>query len=418
MQPELSPSRTNELDPVPLRGDFPILHQEIAPGRPLVYLDNAASTQHPRVVVDAIVDAYEHNYANVHRGLHALSERSTSNYELARQAIARFIGAASEQEVVFSSGTTLAINTVARAWGDVHVGPGDEILTTVMEHHSNIVPWQQLAERKGASVRFVDIHDDGTLDLADLRRKLHSRTRLVAVTAISNVLGTINPVSDIVAAARDVGAVVLVDAAQHVPHAVTDVRAWGADFVCFSGHKMLGPSGFGVLWGRAELLQNMPPFLGGGSMISQVTQAGYVVGELPAKFEAGTPPIVSAIATRAAIEYLERVGLAAIARHERRLTKLCLERLSALRDVRVLGPGLEQRAGIVSFAVQGISPQDIAIFIDRQGVAIRAGHHCAMPLHERLGLANSCRASFYLYNTEEEVHRFVEALEKVIRKLS
>jgi cysteine desulfurase/selenocysteine lyase len=411
-------SSANLLDPIALRQDFPILHQEVAAGRPLVYLDNAATTQRPQSVIDAVVASYQHNYANVHRGLHELSERSTADYEHARRTIARFIGAADDREVILTSGTTLAINTVARAWGDVNVGPGDEILLTMMEHHGNIVPWQQLAERRGAVVKFIDITEDGLLDWDDLHRQLSPRTKLLAVTAISNVLGTINPIAELVAAAHAQGALVLVDAAQHVPHCVTDVHEWNADFVCFSGHKMLGPSGFGVLYGRRALLETMPAFLGGGNMIREVTTRGYVAGELPAKFEAGTPPIVSAIATRAAIEYLERVGLPAIQQHVHRLTELCLERLADLPSVRVLGPSLQHRAGIVSFVVAGVSPQDISILIDRQGIAIRAGHHCAMPLHDRLGVPNSCRASFYLYNTEEDVHRFADALQHVITRLT
>jgi cysteine desulfurase/selenocysteine lyase len=311
----------------------------------------------------------------------------------------------------------LAINLVARAWGEANVRPGDEILLTIMEHHSNLVPWQQLAQRTGATVRFVEITEDGRLDLDDLRRQLNQRTKVVAFAAVSNVLGTINPVAEIVRLARTTGAITVVDAAQHVPHLPTDVAEWDADFTCFSGHKMLGPSGFGVLHGRRSLLESMPPFLGGGSMISEVTTRGFTVGELPAKFEAGTPPIASAIATESAIRYLQQIGLPAIEQHERQLTELCLELLQDVPGLRVLGPAAEHRAGIVSFTVDGVSPQDLAIFIDRQGIAIRAGHHCAMPLHQRLGIANSCRASFYLYNTVAEVHQFAESLRNVIARL-
>lgn len=400
-----------------LRKDFPILRQEIHPGRPLVYLDNAATTQHPASVIRAIVSCYEQSYGNVHRGLHALSERSTADYERAREQFALLIGADSPREIIFTSGTTMSINSVARAWGDANVGPGDELLLTVMEHHSNIVPWQQLAERKGAVVRFADIHDDGRLNLDHFRSLLGPRTKMVAIAAVSNVLGTINPVTQIVRMAQAHGARVLVDAAQHVPHAPLDVREWKADFICFSAHKMLGPSGLGILYGRRSELDSMPPFLGGGNMIQTVTTSGFTPGELPAKFEAGTPPIVAAIGSLPAIEYLRQAGLPAIYQHEVGLAGLAMESLAAIDGVRLLGPALEYRAGIVSFTVDGLNPQDISIFLDRQGIAIRAGHHCTMPLHERLGIASSCRASFYLYNTPDDVQRLADSLRLVIQKL-
>lgn len=410
-------SLTRPLDAATLRRDFPILQQEVHPGRPLIYLDNAATTQHPVSVIQAIVSCYEQSYANVHRGLHALSEQSTADYERTREQIARFISAASPRQVIFTSGTTMGLNGVARAWGDANVQAGDEIVTTIMEHHSNIVPWQQLAARREAVVRFADIHDDGRLNLDHLASLLNPRTKIVAVSAVSNVLGTINPIADIVRLARNVGAIVVVDAAQHVPHEHTDLNSWDADFVCFSGHKMLGPSGFGVLYGRRELLESMPPFLGGGSMIREVTTRGFSPGELPAKFEAGTPPIVPAIATGAAIEYLSQVGLDSIHQHEQQLAQKAIELLHEIEGVRVLAPNLQQRAGIVSFAVEGLNPQDISILLDRLGIAIRAGHHCAMPLHDRLGINSSCRASFYLYNTLDEVEQFAAGLRRVIEKL-
>ncbi len=413
----IAPSTAKTLDAEQLRNDFPILQQDIHPGRRLVYLDNAATTQHPTKVIQVMVACYERTYANVHRGLHALSEQSTADYELAREQVAQFIGADSPRQILFNSGTTQGINCVARAWGDANVGPGDEILLTIMEHHSNIVPWQQLAQRRGATVRFADIHDDGRLNVGHFQSLLSSRTKMVAFTAVSNVLGTVNPIVELTRLAHECGATVLIDAAQHVPHAPTDMRAWDADFVCFSGHKMLGPSGLGVLYGRQSILETMPPFLGGGSMIREVTTQGFSPGELPAKFEAGTPPIVAAIATSPAIDYLREVGLDAIHQHEVRLAGMAMEQLSEIDGVRILGPALEHRAGIVSFAIDGLNPQDISILLDRHGVAIRAGHHCAMPLHERLGIPSSCRASFYLYNTPEDVGALADALKIVVAKL-
>ncbi|NLX55779.1 MAG: cysteine desulfurase [Planctomycetaceae bacterium] len=393
-----------------MRADFPILATVVHGDKPLVYFDNAATTQRPRQVISSLVEAYEQHYANVHRGIHWLSEQSTDLYEEAREAVRRFIHARTQQEVVFTTGATAAINLVARSWGDQQVGAGDEIVLTEMEHHSNIVPWQQLAERTGCTLRFVPITDDGFLILEALDDLLNERTRLVAVTAVSNVLGTVNPVAQIVSRAHAAGARVLVDAAQSVPHAATDVQAWGADFVAFSGHKMLGPSGVGVLYGREELLEAMPPFLGGGSMIRRVTLEGFEPADLPAKFEAGTPPIVPALGLAAAIKYLEQIGMDAIRRHEMQLTARAHEVLEALDGVRLLGPAPEHKAGITSFVVQGIHAHDIAQIMDQHGVAIRAGHHCTMPLHKRLGVAASSRASYYFYNTLEEIDQLGIAL--------
>ena len=405
------------LDVEAIRQDFPILNQSIYKQKPLVYLDSGASTQRPNQVIQAMVDCYEQTYANVHRGIHFLSEESSRDYENARHRVAKFIGAEHANEVIFTGGTTLAINLVAHSWGNEDVGAGDEILLTIMEHHSNIVPWQQLAERNGAKIQWVGITEDGQLDLDDLRSKLSERTKMLAVTAVSNVLGTINPVSEIVGMANEVGARVLIDAAQHVPHDETNVQDWGADFVTFSGHKMLGPSGIGVLYGKLDLLESMPPFLGGGSMISTVETSGYTQGELPARFEAGTPPIAQAIGLGAAVEYLERFNMVDVFEHERRLTIATMEKLEAIGGLHVLGPSSEDRAGIVSFTVEGLSAQDIAILLDQQGIAVRAGHHCAMPLHDDLAIKGSCRASFYLYNSLAEVERLVEALTKVVSKL-
>ncbi len=400
-----------QLDPEALRPDFPILATRLHDNAvPLVYLDNAASTQRPRAVIQALVDVYEKQYANVHRGIHWLSDQSTNRYEEAREKVRQFIGAPVGESVIFTHGTTESINLVARSWGDANLKPGDEILLTEMEHHSNIVPWQQTAQRTGAVVRFLPVTDDGLLDLEKLDDLLTERTKIFAVASVSNVLGTKNPIKQLAQRAHQVGAVIVVDAAQSVPHATTDVQEWGADFVAFSGHKMMGPSGVGVLWGRAELLDQMPPFLGGGSMIRRVRTDGFEPADLPAKFEAGTPPIVPAIGLGAAIDYLNNVGLEAIAQHEHQLTVRAHRGLEELGGVSFLGPSPEHKAGIVSFTVEGIHSHDVAQLLDRHGVAVRAGHHCAMPLHRRLGISASSRASFYLYNTTAEVDAFIEAL--------
>ncbi|MGD9721920.1 MAG: aminotransferase class V-fold PLP-dependent enzyme [Pirellulales bacterium] len=409
-----------KLDVARLREDFPILAtvlhaSERSPGVPLVYLDNAASTQRPRQVIQSIVDVYERQYANVHRGIHWLSDQSTDLFELARRKVQRFLGAAEPEEIIFTHGTTESINLVARSWGEANLRPGDEILLTELEHHANIVPWQQAAARTGAVIRWLPITDDGRLDLDALPGLLNERTRLVAVAAVSNVLGTIAPLESIIAAAHRAGALVLVDAAQSVPHQNTDVAALGADFLAFSGHKMLGPTGVGVLYGRRELLAAMPPFLGGGSMIRRVTKEGFEPADLPARFEAGTPAIVPAIGLGTAIDYLEQVGIDALAAHERALCAQAHDVLSSINGVRILGPGPAHTAGIVSFTLERIHAHDIAQLLDRQGVAVRAGHHCAMPLHKRLGLAATTRASFYLYNTPDEVVQLGRALEETKR---
>lgn len=400
-----------------IRQDFPILDQEIHPDRPLVYLDSAASSQRPNAVIQSMVDCYEKIYANVHRGIHSLSEQASEQYEKARGSISKLINATHHDEVIFTSGTTAGVNLVSQAWGERYLAPGDKIVLTIVEHHSNIVPWQQLAERKGATIEFVPLNSDSSLDLDAYAGLLDERTRMVAFSAVSNVIGHVAPVAQMVQMARDAGAHVLIDAAQHVPHGPTDIRQWDADFAVFSGHKMLGPSGIGVVWGRQELLEAMPPFLGGGGMISRVTVDGFTPGELPAKFEAGTPPIVEAIGLGVAANYLLEIGLQEISMHERVLTERARQALAQIDGLQLLGPARSDSSGIVSFTVDGLSNQDIAIFLDRQGVAVRAGHHCAMPLHDYLGIPNSCRASFYLYNTEQEVAMFAEALQRVIAKL-
>jgi cysteine desulfurase/selenocysteine lyase len=413
----MNPVSESKLNIDTIRKDFPILHQTIHRDRKLVYLDNGASTQRPTSVIRAMDDCYEKTYANVHRGIHYLSEQSSAQYEDARKRVQRFINAPRNVEVIFTSGTTESINLVAHAWGSANVGKGDEILLPIFEHHSNIVPWQQLAVRSGATVKFVTIDDQGNLDLDDLKQKLSERTKAIAFAAVSNMLGTLTPVKEIVSLAHSVGAIAVVDAAQSVPHEPTDVQAWGADFVAFSGHKMAGPSGIGILWGKTELLELIPPFQGGGSMIDKVTVDGFTPGELPAKFEAGTPPIVEAIGLGAAIDYLESISLSAIINHEKQLVRLAHERLLEIDGLKIFGPPPEQRGGLVSFVVEGVSPQDISILLDQQGVAIRAGHHCTMPLHEHLKIRSSCRASFYLYNTFDEVNQLVDSLTKVVKKL-
>lgn len=402
-----------KLLPAKLREDFPILQQKVHGDRPLVFLDNAASTQRPRQVIDVLRRVYEQDYANVHRGIHTLSERSTAQYEESREKVRAFIGAKHAHEVIFTQGTTASINTVARSWGDANVRAGDEIVLTTMEHHSNLVPWQQLAERTGAILRHIPITDEGVLVLDELDRLLTAKTKLVAVASVSNTLGTINPVAEIARRAHAAGALVLVDAAQSVPHAATDVEAMGADFLAFSGHKMLGPTGIGVLYGREELLDAMPPFLGGGSMINRVYLDRFTPAELPAKFEAGTPPIAPAIALGAAIDYLNSLSLAAVARHEHELVRYAYERLAEIEGLRILGPPSEQRATLVSFTLAQPHPHDVAQLLDQQGIAVRAGHHCTQPLHDRLGIAASTRASFYLYNTPAEVDLLVETVRQI-----
>ena len=362
-------------------------------------------------------ECYQRSYANVHRGIHTLSEQSTRMYEEARGKVRDFVKARFAHEIVFTSGTTSAINLVARSWGESHVSADDEILLTEMEHHSNIVPWQQLAERKGARVRFLPVTDDGHLDLEQLPQLLNERTKVLAVTAISNVLGTRNPIEQLTRLAHEAGAIIVVDGAQQAPHEPMDVQQWDADFVAISAHKMLGPSGIGALYGKESWLEQIPPFLGGGSMITTVTVDGFEPAPLPAKFEAGTPPIVEAIGFGAAIDYLNNFSMEKIADHEHVLVSKAHDRLQEIEGLKILGPGPDDKAGIVSFVVAGVNAQDISIFVDLEGVAIRAGHHCAMPLHDRFGVPSSCRASFYLYNTDDEVDRFVDILKVVVEKL-
>jgi cysteine desulfurase/selenocysteine lyase len=394
-----------------IRRDFPILDRQVQ-GKPLVYLDNAATSQKPEAVLQTLDDYYRRYNANVHRGVHTLSEEATAAYERARLQVARFINAASEKEVIFTRGTTEGINLVAQSWGRANLRAGDEVLITEMEHHSNIVPWQILAEQLGFTLRYIPVTDAGLLDLSQLDSLLTERTKLLSFVHASNVLGTINPVQELVAAARGVGAKVLVDGAQSVPHMPVDVRALDVDFLAFSSHKMCGPTGMGVLYAKRALLEAMPPWMGGGDMIREVKMTGSKWNTLPYKFEAGTPSIAEAIGLGAAVEYLRGIGMEWVAAHERELVAYAYARLSQLEGVRILGPGPEARGGLIAFTLGDIHPHDLAAILDAEGVAVRAGHHCAQPIHDRLGIVASARASMYLYNTPAEIDRLAEALEK------
>jgi cysteine desulfurase / selenocysteine lyase len=393
-----------------VRADFPILSQKVH-SRPLVYLDNAASTQKPRAVTEAIARCYGEYYANVERGVHTLSQRSTEARERAREAVRRFLNAPSAEEVVFVRGTTEAINLVAASWGRRHVGPGDEILITELEHHSNIVPWQLLCEERGAVLRVAPIDDRGEVILPELERLLSSRTRLVAVAHVSNALGTVNPVRAIADRAHAAGALVLVDGAQSAPHLGVDVQALGCDFFAFSGHKVYGPSGIGVLWGRAELLAAMPPWQGGGGMIRTVSFAKTTYAPPPHRFEAGTPAIEAALGFGAALDYLTALGLPAVAAWETELLALATERLAEVPGLAVIGTARD-KAAVLSFRMEGIHPHDVGTVLDQEGIAVRAGHHCAQPVMEHFRVPATTRASFGLYNTREEVEALAAALHR------
>lgn len=397
-------------DVTSIRKDFPILGTRMR-GRPLCYLDSASSAQKPQVVIEAISDFYSRHYANIHRGVYQLSADATRRYEEVRTRVARFIGAPDPREIVFVRNTTEAINLVARSWGEAEIGKGDEIVLTAMEHHANIVPWQMLAERRGARLRVAEIHDDGTLDVASLEKLLGPRTRLLAFAHVSNALGTVNPVREITAMARARGITTLVDGAQGVPHAKVDVSALGCDFYAFSGHKLFGPSGAGVLYGRLALLEAMPPFLGGGDMIERVSFKGTTYAAAPQRFEAGTPDIASVVGLGAAIDYLEGIGMERIHAYEQSLLAYATDQLAKVPGLRIVGTARE-KAAVVSFVLEGVHPHDIGTVLDGEGIAIRAGHHCAQPLMERLGLPATARAAFAFYNTTDEIDRLVAALDK------
>jgi len=407
------------LDVDRIRADFPVLTRQVH-GRPLVYLDNAATSQKPESVIRAVDDYYRRYNANIHRGVHTLAEEATAAYEEARRKVARFINADSSREVVWVRNTTEAINLVAWTWGRTHVAEGDVIVLSVMEHHSNLVPWQLLAQEKGARLEFIGLDAEGRLVLDDLDRLLEEhgrRVRLVALSGMSNVLGTINPVSEIARRVHDAGALFLVDGAQSVPHLVVDVRQQDADFLAFSGHKMLGPTGIGVLWARQEILEAMPPFLGGGDMIRSVHLRESEWNDVPHKFEAGTPNSAQAIGLGAAVDYLADLGMDQVQAHEQALAAYALKRLAGVPHLAIYGPPAEGRGGVVTFNLlrEGeilIHPHDLASILDREGVAIRAGHHCAQPLMEHYGVPATARASFYVYNTEAEIDQLVAALLK------
>ena len=394
-----------------LRRQFPILARRVG-DKPLVYLDNAASSQKPEVVLQTMDDYYRRYNANVHRGVHRLSEEATAAYEQARLKVARFIHAPSDKQVIFTRGTTEGINLVAQSWGRANLGPGDEVLITEMEHHSNIVPWQILRDQIGFTLRYIPLTDGGELDLSQLEALLTPRTKLLSFVHSSNVVGTINPVHELVAAARVVGAKVLLDAAQSVPHMPVDVQALDVDFMVFSSHKMCGPTGLGVLVGKRDVLEAMPPWQGGGDMIREVRMSGSKWNTLPYKFEAGTPAIAEVIGLGAAVDYLSGVGMEWIHAQEQALTRYAYERMSQVEGLQIVGPGPEQRGGLIAFTLNDIHPHDLSAILDQEGIAVRAGHHCAMPIHDRLGIVATARASFYFYNTAEEVDLLCAGLEK------
>lgn len=400
-----------ELDTRRIRADFPILERTIH-GKPLAYLDNAATTQKPEAVISAIADFYRTQYANIHRGVHTLSEEATAAYETARDKVAGFIQAPDRRGVIFTRNATEAINLVASSWGRIKLKAGDRVIVTEMEHHSDLVPWQLLTAEKGAELAFVRVTDDGLLDLDSLDALLDKRVRLLAFAHISNVLGTLNPAKEIVTRAHEVGARVLIDGSQSVPHLPVNLGELDPDFFVFSGHKMCGPTGIGVLYGRPEYLEEMPPFLSGGGMIELVTQQESSWADLPTKFEAGTPAIAEAVGLGAAIDYLQAVGMEAIWAHEQTLAYYAMERLGSMEGVHVVGPPAKYRSGVVSFTVESVHPHDLAQVLDGEGVAIRAGYHCAHPLHQRFEWPPTARASFYLYNTHDEVDRMISGIEK------
>ena len=408
-----SSTKTEKLDVARIRADFPVLDREVHPGTPLIYFDSAATSQKPLQVIDAMNEYYRMTNANIHRGIHVLAEAATEAYEGARDRIADFIGAEKSRQIIFTRNATEAINLVAYSWGRTNLSRGDVIILTEMEHHSNLIPWHILAKERGVRLEFIPVTEDGLLEIDEYKKLLDQNPKLIAFTHMSNVLGTINPAKDIIVLAHQTGAVTLVDGAQSAPHFPVDVQDLDADFYAFSSHKMCGPTGLGVLYGKEALLEAMPPFLGGGDMIKRVKLRSFSPNDLPYKFEAGTPAIAEVIGLGAAIDYLDEIGMGAIETHERELIEYAIERLEEVPGIWVFGPPAEQKGGVAAFTFEGVHPHDVSQIVDREGVAIRAGHHCAMPLHEKFDIVATARASFYLYNTKAEIDHLIEALYKV-----
>jgi cysteine desulfurase/selenocysteine lyase len=401
------------IDVASIRADFPILDVEISEGVPLVYLDSGATSQKPEVVIQAMNDYYRNQNANIHRGVHTLAEISTNDYENARAKIAKFIGGAKSKEIVFTRNATEAFNLVAFSWGRANLKEGDVVVLTEMEHHANLVPWQMIAEQTGARLEFIPVGEDRLLDLSALPELLAMKPKLVSFSQMSNVTGTITPAKEIIEMAHAAGALAMVDGAQSVPHIPTDVIDLDADFLAFSSHKMCGPTGLGVLYAKAELLEAMPPFLGGGDMIKRVKLREFSTNSIPHKFEAGTPAIAEVIGLGAAIDYLSEIGMEAVEAHDRELTRYALERLEEVPGVHVFGPEAEFKSSNAAFTMDDAHPHDVSEILNRYGVATRAGHHCAMPLHEKFGIQSTTRASFYIYNTTDEIDKLIEAIYKV-----
>jgi cysteine desulfurase/selenocysteine lyase len=401
------------LDVETIRRDFPVLKREVHPGVPLIYLDSTATTQKPNQVIQAMDDYYRNNNSNVHRGIHTLAEEATAAYEAARQRVAQFINAPSDKGIIFTRNTTESINMVALTWGRKYLQEDDLVILTEMEHHSNLVPWQILSAEKGIRLEFIPITTDGLLDLSEYPKLLEQKPKLVSFTHMSNVLGTINPAKEMVKMAHQAGAISIIDGAQSVPHFPVDVQDLDVDFLAFSSHKVCGPTGIGVLYGKIEHLNDMPPFLGGGEMIKRVSLRSFTPNEIPHKFEAGTPAIAEAIGLHAALDYVDKIGMDKIAAHEKDIIAYALDRLAEVPGIHVFGPEAEYKGGVAAFTFDGVHPHDVAQVLDRSGIAVRAGHHCAMPLHEKYNIPATTRASFYLYNTQDEVDHLIEGLYNV-----
>ena len=396
-----------------IRKDFPILERETASGARVIYLDSTATSQKPLPVIEAMNDYYRRSNANIHRGVHTLAEEATAMYEAAREKIAKFINAPSARQIIYTRNTTESINLVAYSWARANLKAGDLVVLTEMEHHSNLVPWLMLQTERGIELDFIPVTENGLLDLDSYKTLLDRRPKLVAFTHMSNVLGTINPAAEVIRMAHAAGAITLVDAAQSVPHLNVDVQQLDADFLAFSAHKMCGPTGIGALYGKLDLLEKMPPFLGGGDMIKEVHLRSFRPNTLPHKFEAGTPAIAEAVGFGAAVDYLSRIGMQDIAAHEHEITEYALERLEEIPGVKLFGPTAQDKGGVAAFTLEGVHPHDVAQILDRDGIAVRAGHHCAQPLHEKFGISATSRASFYLYNTKDEVDLLVNGIYKV-----